>query len=147
MHICTLPQTDNHARIPPLSFFTGWMPFLPPNQQCQRTEGNQLTIMPDVRETCCLFRLWHWTSKPVTIHWCLTTGFLRTTEHVATFWSQNSWGHRRPISLRMDHIPANGHRYWQSASSVGISCRRNSEIPRETLLILMSGWVLSFRGN
>ena len=22
-----------------LSFFTGWMPFLPPNQQCQSTEG------------------------------------------------------------------------------------------------------------
>jgi len=20
-------------------FFTGWMPFLPPNQQCQSTEG------------------------------------------------------------------------------------------------------------
>jgi len=23
-----------------LHFFTGWMPFLPPNQQCQSTEGN-----------------------------------------------------------------------------------------------------------
>jgi len=30
---------DNHANIPPLSFFTGWMPFLPPNQQRQSTEG------------------------------------------------------------------------------------------------------------
>jgi len=30
---------DNHTNIPPLSFFTGWMPFLPPNQQCQSTEG------------------------------------------------------------------------------------------------------------
>ena len=30
---------DNHANIPPLSFFTGRMPYLPPNQQCQSTEG------------------------------------------------------------------------------------------------------------
>jgi len=39
MQACTLLQTDNHASIPPLSFFTGWMPFLPPNQQRQCTEG------------------------------------------------------------------------------------------------------------
>ena len=29
----------NHASTPPLSFFTGRMPFLPPNQQRQSTEG------------------------------------------------------------------------------------------------------------
>jgi len=40
MQICTSPQTDNHAGIPPLSFFTGWMPFLPPNQQRQSTKGS-----------------------------------------------------------------------------------------------------------
>jgi len=40
MQVCTLLQTDNHASTPPLSFFTGRMPFLPPNQQCQSTEGN-----------------------------------------------------------------------------------------------------------
>jgi len=40
MQVCTLLQTDNHASTPPLSFFTGWMPFLPPNQQRQSTEGN-----------------------------------------------------------------------------------------------------------
>jgi len=34
---------DNHANIPPLIFFTGWMPFLPPNQQRQSTEGNPVT--------------------------------------------------------------------------------------------------------
>jgi len=39
MHICTSLQTDNHASTPPLSFFTDWMPFLPPNQQRQSTEG------------------------------------------------------------------------------------------------------------
>jgi len=40
MQLCTSPQTDNHASTPPVIFFTGWMPFLPPNQQCQSTEGN-----------------------------------------------------------------------------------------------------------
>jgi len=40
MQVCTSLQTDNDASTPPLSFFTGQMPFLPPNQQCQSTEGN-----------------------------------------------------------------------------------------------------------
>jgi len=31
--------TDSHANMPPVSFFTGRMPFLPPNQQRQSTEG------------------------------------------------------------------------------------------------------------
>jgi len=38
--VCTSLHTDNHASTPPLSFFTGRMPFLPPNQQHQSTEGN-----------------------------------------------------------------------------------------------------------
>ena len=38
--VCTSLHTDNHASTPPLSFFTGRMPFLPPNQQRQSTEGN-----------------------------------------------------------------------------------------------------------
>jgi len=38
MQVCTSIQTDKHASTPPLSFFTG-MPFLPPNQQHQSTEG------------------------------------------------------------------------------------------------------------
>jgi len=39
MQFCTLLQTDNHASTSLLSFFTGRMPFLPPNQQLQSTEG------------------------------------------------------------------------------------------------------------
>jgi len=39
MQVCTSLQTDDHASTPPLSFFTGRMPFLPPNQQRQSTEG------------------------------------------------------------------------------------------------------------
>jgi len=42
MQVCTSHQTDDHASTPPLSFFTGRMPFLPPNQQCQSTESNKL---------------------------------------------------------------------------------------------------------
>ena len=41
MQVCILLQTDNHTSTPPLLFFTGRMPFLPPNQQRQSTEGNQ----------------------------------------------------------------------------------------------------------
>jgi len=39
MQICTSLQTYNHASTPPLKFFTGWMPFLLPNQQHQSIEG------------------------------------------------------------------------------------------------------------
>jgi len=39
MRVCTALQTDNHQH-PTTQFFTGRMPFLPPNQQRQSTEGN-----------------------------------------------------------------------------------------------------------
>jgi len=38
MQICSLLQTDNHTSTT-TQFFTSWMPFLPPNQQHQSTEG------------------------------------------------------------------------------------------------------------
>ena len=37
MQVCISLRTDNHASTPPLSFFTGRMPFWPPNQQRQST--------------------------------------------------------------------------------------------------------------
>jgi len=41
MQICTSLQADNHASTAPLSFLQGGcMPFMPPNQQRQSTEGN-----------------------------------------------------------------------------------------------------------
>ena len=40
---------DNHASIPPLSLFTGRMPFLPPNQQCQSTEGTILLLITELK--------------------------------------------------------------------------------------------------
>jgi len=45
MQVCTSLQTDNHASTPPLSFFTGWTPFLPPNQQHQSTEGKSPLLL------------------------------------------------------------------------------------------------------
>jgi len=39
MQVCTSLQTDNHASTPPLKLLTGRMPFLPPYQQRQSTEG------------------------------------------------------------------------------------------------------------
>jgi len=35
--------TSAHLHHRPI-FFTGWMPFLPPNQQCQNAEGNHLSL-------------------------------------------------------------------------------------------------------
>jgi len=39
MQVCTSLQTDDHASTH-RSVFTGRMPFLPPNQQCQSTDEN-----------------------------------------------------------------------------------------------------------
>jgi len=52
MQVCNSLQTDSHASTPPLSFFTGRMPFLPPNQQRQSTEGSFIVITTEI--TCGL---------------------------------------------------------------------------------------------
>ena len=44
MQVCISLQTDNHARTSLLKFFTGRMPFLPPNQQCQSIEGTEVRV-------------------------------------------------------------------------------------------------------
>jgi len=44
MQVCTSLQTDNHASTPPLSFVQAGMPFLPPNQQRQSTEGTRYRV-------------------------------------------------------------------------------------------------------
>jgi len=63
--ICTLLQTDNQASTLPLSFFTGRVPFLPPNQQRQSTEANRVVnqvmlgwwcrLAPHTAGSCNLF--------------------------------------------------------------------------------------------
>ena len=52
MQVCTSLQTDNHASTSPLSFFTGRMPFLPPNQQRQSTEGTILLMPNNWKKSC-----------------------------------------------------------------------------------------------
>jgi len=39
MHVCTSLQTDKPRQHPTTQSFTGRMPFLPPNQQRESTEG------------------------------------------------------------------------------------------------------------
>jgi len=51
MQVCTSLQVDNHASTLPLSFFTGRMPFLPPNQQRQSTEGNNTSTKVALNDT------------------------------------------------------------------------------------------------
>ena len=57
MQVCTSFQTDYHANTPPLSFFTGRMPFLPPNQQRQSTEGKVPEKRAVKRACVCVKRL------------------------------------------------------------------------------------------
>jgi len=45
MLVCTSLQIDNHASTSPLSFFTGQMPFLSPNQQRQSSEDKALLLI------------------------------------------------------------------------------------------------------
>ena len=54
MQVCTSLQTDNHASTPLLSFFTGWMPFLLPNQQRQSTEGMWQQLVTYLLFTRCV---------------------------------------------------------------------------------------------
>ena len=49
MQVCTSLQTDNHASTPPLSFFTGRMPFLSPNQQRQSKKIGTGKVSKDIK--------------------------------------------------------------------------------------------------
>jgi len=56
MQVCISLQTDNHARTSLLKFFTGQMPFLPANQQCQNTEGYRPTVTITVKAFSIMLR-------------------------------------------------------------------------------------------
>jgi len=58
--IWTSLQTDNHASTPPLTFFTGRVLFMTPNQQCQSTEGNEPTKLENARKILA----WHSSAAP-----------------------------------------------------------------------------------
>jgi len=49
LHLAADRQTRQH---PTTQFFTGWMPFLPPNQERQSTEGTVLDKGPLNRWVC-----------------------------------------------------------------------------------------------
>jgi len=44
MQVCTLLQTDNHASTSLLKFFTGRMPFLPPNNSVKALKAKYMAI-------------------------------------------------------------------------------------------------------
>jgi len=50
MQVCISLQTDNRAGTPPLKFFTGRMPFLPPTQQHQSTESKKKLLQNEHNE-------------------------------------------------------------------------------------------------
>ena len=58
MQICTSLQTNNHTSTPPLLFFTGRMPFLPPNQQrqmhsiCSKADSLVYCMKPNKIKDC-----------------------------------------------------------------------------------------------
>jgi len=62
MQVCTSLQTDNHASTPPLSFLQA-MPFLPPNQQRQSTEGSTYNIPKIIN-----IKIWNY---PIMVNNCL----------------------------------------------------------------------------
>jgi len=60
MQVCTSLETDNRASNPALSFFTGWMPFLPPKQQRESTEGTaHLVQMISSTYICTFSSIYH----------------------------------------------------------------------------------------
>jgi len=50
VQVCTSLQTDNHTTL----FFTGRMPFLPPNQQHQSTEGMHFKLSVEFKLQTCV---------------------------------------------------------------------------------------------
>jgi len=59
MQVCISLQTDNHASTPPLKCFTGRMPFLPPNQQRQSTEGKSTEALVSLKSKLLLVAVVH----------------------------------------------------------------------------------------
>jgi len=84
MQVCTSLQTDNHASTPPLSFFTGRMPFLPPNQQCQSTEGTLKTSV-FVRLKCHIAARW-----PIEFHLSVVS-HLKLSIFIHQVWVTTAW--------------------------------------------------------
>jgi len=84
MHVCTSLQTDNHASTSPLKFFTGRMPFLPPNQQRQST--TMQAYVSDTRKydrglSHLLHDELHWLDVPQWVQYKLCATVRRRLQH------------------------------------------------------------------
>jgi len=55
LHLAPDRQPHQH---PTTLFFTGWMPFLPPNQQRQSTEGTDVTVVFRINVLPTLMGFW-----------------------------------------------------------------------------------------
>jgi len=95
MHVCILLQTDNHASTPPLKFFTGRMPFLPPNQLCQSTEGTYTTlkILDWLIDRLILCSMW--------LYWCVQHCFCCVILRSSTTFPRNT---ERTLSTATDSL-------------------------------------------
>jgi len=62
---------DNHTNIPPLSFFTGRMPFLTPNQQRQSTEGKEYKCTADANPNPSTLNICISVLYPSHLHICI----------------------------------------------------------------------------
>jgi len=58
IQVCTSFQTDKHASTPSIRFILGRMPFLPPNQQRQSTEGSTLRFKLTAAVVCHIPNCW-----------------------------------------------------------------------------------------
>jgi len=111
MQVCTSLQTDNHTSTPPLSFFTGRVPLLPPNQQRQSTEGT----------------VWVWTTHT---HTHPFNGLLSGTTQVGRYQKKHSPTHTHPdhqtsfiIFLHLQRSMASSLfilRAWQSSRTTSL---------------------------
>ena len=117
MQVCISLQTDNHASTTPLSFFSGRMPFLSPNQQRQSTEGNLLNrhvawiSYRFIKRTRLLLIVTAETSDdPVSPRSRQMSG----TGHVTT-WPGRGWPAARTGARRSAHAPRLG-RSWPAGS-------------------------------
>ena len=102
--VCTLLQTDNHASTPPLKFFTGRMPFLPPNQQCQSTEGKYLVSGYAINyvDTGCFFLCDISMESEVTLCWCFRTAVMESADTKQHSLRVHQVTH--PIICSFDHL-------------------------------------------
>jgi len=79
--------TSAHLHHPPPTFFTGRMPFLPPSQECQSTEGNQLISKKYQDEIHCWIYCWSSQHNVELLYLCMC---------VVVHWIHVHWGPTKP---------------------------------------------------